>query len=85
VPTSKPAADGYLAAARALDVPPEACVVVEDSAAGIAAGRAAGAHVVAVRAGNFDGQDQSRAHRIIDTLEELTRDFLDELARTPPA
>jgi HAD superfamily hydrolase (TIGR01509 family) len=83
VPTSKPAADGYLAAARALNVPPGACVVVEDSEAGIAAGRAAGAHVVAVRAGNFHGQDQSLAHLIIDTLDELTPGLLDELARRP--
>lgn len=81
VPTSKPAPDGYLAAARTLGVPPAACVVVEDSEAGIAAGRAAGAHVVAVRAGNFHGQDQSRAHWIIDTLEDLTPGFLAEIAR----
>jgi HAD superfamily hydrolase (TIGR01509 family) len=83
VPTSKPAPDGYLTAARTLSVPPAACVVIEDSAAGIAAGRAAGARVVAVRAANFHGQDQSLAHRIIDTLEELTEDFLDELGRAP--
>jgi beta-phosphoglucomutase-like phosphatase (HAD superfamily) len=50
--------------------------VVEDSAAGIAAGRAAGACVVAVRAGNFHGQDQRDAHRVIDTLDELTEDLL---------
>lgn len=81
VPTSKPAADGYLAAARALGVPPAACVVVEDSEAGIAAGRAAGARVVAVRAGNFHGQDQSLAHHVIDTLDSLTLDLLDRLAR----
>lgn len=83
VPTSKPAPDGYLAAARALSLPPGACVVIEDSTAGIAAGRAAGAHVVAVRAGNFDDQDQSLAHRIIDTLDELTPELLDQLARRP--
>ena len=39
---------------------------------GVAAGRAAGCAVIAVRAGNFDGQDQSAAHRVIDTLDELT-------------
>jgi HAD superfamily hydrolase (TIGR01509 family) len=81
VPTSKPAPDGYLAAARALGVPPGACVVIEDSTAGVAAGRAAGAHVVAVRAGNFHGQDQSLAHRLIDTLDDLTPGLLDELVR----
>jgi HAD superfamily hydrolase (TIGR01509 family) len=72
VPTSKPAPDGYLLAAAALGVDPRDCLVVEDSYAGIHAGRAAGARVVAVRAGNFLGQDQSAAHRIVDTLDELT-------------
>ena len=48
------------------------CLVIEDSTAGIAAGRAAGCVVVAVRAGNFGGWDQAGAHRVIDTLDELT-------------
>jgi HAD superfamily hydrolase (TIGR01509 family) len=77
VGSSKPAPDGYLAAARALETPPEHCLVVEDSAAGIAAGRAAGCRVVAVRAGNFHGQDQSGAHHIVDSLDELTHDLID--------
>ena len=38
----KPAPDIYLEAAEALALPPPACVVVEDSLAGIAAARAAG-------------------------------------------
>ena len=38
----KPAPDIYLEAAEALALPPAACVVVEDSLAGIAAARAAG-------------------------------------------
>lgn len=75
VPTSKPAPDGYLAAARQLGVDPAACLVVEDSAAGIAAGRAAGARVVAVRAGNFAGQDQSGAHAVIDDLDALSEEL----------
>lgn len=77
VPSSKPAPDGYLAAARALEVAPPDCLVLEDSAAGIAAGRAAGCRVIAVRAGNFHGQDQSAAHRVIDTLDELTQELID--------
>jgi HAD superfamily hydrolase (TIGR01509 family) len=76
----KPAPDGYLAAARALSVTPERCVVIEDSVAGIAAGRAAGMTVIAVRAGNFAGHDQSQAHHIVETLDELTIDFVEELA-----
>lgn len=42
---TKPAPDVYLAAAAALGVDPAACVVVEDSAAGVTAGLAAGATV----------------------------------------
>ena len=79
VPRSKPAPDGYLAAARALGVRPEDCLVIEDSTAGIAAGVAAGAHVMAVRAGNFHGQDQSAAHRIVDTLDQITRELVEAM------
>jgi HAD superfamily hydrolase (TIGR01509 family) len=81
VPRSKPHPDGYLQAARALGVEPARCLVIEDSAAGIAAGRAAGCTVVGVRAGNFHGQDQSAAHLVIDTLEHLDADTLGALAR----
>jgi HAD superfamily hydrolase (TIGR01509 family) len=80
VPLSKPAPDGYLMAARALEVDPAECVVIEDSTAGIAAGRSAGATVIAVRAGNFHGQDQSGAHRVIETLDELTPSLVEEVA-----
>lgn len=83
VPRSKPAPDGYQMAIARLGVEPHHCVVVEDSVAGIAAGRAAGCIVVAVRAGNFGGWDQSGAHRVIDTLEQFPS-LLDELATVDP-
>jgi len=44
----KPAPDLYLAAAEACGVPQADCLVVEDSAAGVAAGLAAGCRVVAL-------------------------------------
>ena len=78
-PRSKPHPDGYLRAATALGVPPGRCLVIEDSAAGIAAGRAAGCTVVGVRAGNFLGQDQSQAHLVVDTLEHLDAETLRRL------
>ena len=80
VSRSKPAPDGYHQAMAALGLTPRECLVIEDSVAGIAAGRAAGCRVLAVRAGNFGGWDQSHAHRVIDTLEALTPSLLDELA-----
>jgi HAD superfamily hydrolase (TIGR01509 family) len=75
----KPAPDGYLAAASRLGVAPERCVVVEDSTAGISAALAAGMRVIAVSHFNFLGQDQSRAHRQIRTLEELSLGLVEEV------
>lgn len=45
---SKPDPAGYLAAAARLGMPPGRCLVIEDSAAGIEAGHAAGMRVAAV-------------------------------------
>lgn len=76
---SKPSPEGYLAAMRALGVTPGRCVVIEDSAPGIAAGLAAGCAVVAVAAGNFHGWDQSPAHQVVATLDELDLPLLEAL------
>lgn len=81
VDRSKPAPDGYLKALGLIGLTPADCLVVEDSQAGIQAGRTAGCLVVACRAGNFGGWDQSGAHHIIDTLEQLTPSLVAELAR----
>lgn len=81
VDRSKPAPDGYLKALGLIGLAPADCLVVEDSQAGIQAGRTAGCLVVACRAGNFGGWDQSGAHHIIDTLEQLTPSLVGELAR----
>ena len=78
---SKPAPDGYQQALAALGLAPHESLVIEDSTAGIAAGRAAGCVVLAVRAGNFGGWDQSGAHHLIDTLDELTPSLVDQLGR----
>jgi len=48
VTAGKPDPEGFLTAARRLDVEPATCVVVEDSASGIAAGLAAGMRVIGV-------------------------------------
>jgi HAD superfamily hydrolase (TIGR01509 family) len=85
VPRSKPAPDGYLMACERLGLPPAQVLVVEDSAAGVAAARAAGCAVIAVRAGNFAGHDQSAAHRVIDTLDELTPELANAVARAVAA
>jgi HAD superfamily hydrolase (TIGR01509 family) len=76
VPRGKPSPDGYLRAAQLLAVSPAACLVIEDSEAGIAAGLAAGMRVVASGAGNrpvgaAGHQDQSRAAHHLTSLAGL--------------
>jgi HAD superfamily hydrolase (TIGR01509 family) len=79
IQTSKPDPGGYLEAARRVGADISRCLVVEDSRAGIMAGLAAGARVVAVKAGNFGNQDQSSAHHVLDTLDELTVELVAKL------
>ena len=56
----KPAPDLFLFAAETLGYPPGACLVVEDSPAGIAAAKAAGMRVIAFTGGSHATSD---AHR----------------------
>lgn len=72
----KPHPECYLRAAAALGVDASACVVFEDSDAGIAAGCAAGMKVVAVREANAPVGHPARqrldcAHAVVDTLAEV--------------
>lgn len=69
-PRGKPDPSGYLLAADRLGVDPVDCVVVEDAPAGIVAGRAAGAFVVAVA--TTHGADELReADLIVPSLSAL--------------
>lgn len=53
VPEGKPVPDLFLHAVRQMGVEPSACAVVEDSVAGVEAGRAAGMRVFAYAGGLF--------------------------------
>ena len=77
----KPHPEGYQSAMRLLGVGPRASIVIEDAEPGILAGKAAEAHVIAVRRANFMGYDQSAADVIVDTLEQVTFDLLEKLWR----
>ncbi|MFC4947236.1 HAD-IA family hydrolase [Pseudonocardia sp. GCM10023141] len=54
VAAGKPDPEGYLLAARRLAVDPHRCLVVEDAAPGVAAGRAAGASVAGLKGVDAD-------------------------------
>jgi HAD superfamily hydrolase (TIGR01549 family) len=78
VASGKPAPDVYLRAAELLGVPPERCVVVEDSLNGVRAGRAAGAYVVLVPNPSVPpaGDARERADLILGRLADLDPDAL---------
>lgn len=68
---AKPAPDIFLLAAERLGVGCADCVVLEDSLAGATAGRAAGALVIAVPEGPWDGRGfEAVAHAIVADLYE---------------
>ncbi|MES9540377.1 MULTISPECIES: HAD-IA family hydrolase [unclassified Actinomadura] len=70
VQAGKPDPSGYLQAARRLGVDPSACVVVEDAPAGIAAGRAAGAIVVALVTSHPE-ESLAEAHHVVRDLSRV--------------
>jgi HAD superfamily hydrolase (TIGR01509 family) len=84
----KPAPDLYLFAARSMAVIPENCVVVEDSALGARAGRAAGMRVIGFTGGSHATSDAARylaaagAHSIISSMSELPVTVERMLSRT---
>ena len=73
---SKPEPDVFLHAAKLLRVPPEMCLVFEDSKNGIKAARAAGMYCIAYSGGNSGHQDQTLADRRIADFNELEIDHL---------
>ena len=70
VSAGKPDPESYLLGARRLGVDPGACVVLEDAPAGIAAGVAAGATVIALRTTHPDAE-LAQARFVVDDLSSL--------------
>jgi len=71
VTEGKPNPQGFLLAARILEVEPEDCTVIEDSVAGITAARRAGMVCVAVT-NTHPRSRLKEASLIVDSLEEVT-------------
>jgi beta-phosphoglucomutase family hydrolase len=72
VGASKPEPDIFLFTAKKLGVPPEKCIVIEDSTNGIKAAKAAGMFCIAFAGPGSELQDQTRADLIIGDFEELS-------------
>jgi HAD superfamily hydrolase (TIGR01509 family) len=78
-PRGKPAPDPYAMAIARLGARAARTIAIEDATPGILSARAAGARVVAVRAGNFSGYDLSAADVVVETLDDLTDDLVARL------
>ncbi|MCP4313298.1 MAG: HAD-IA family hydrolase [Bacteroidetes bacterium] len=72
----KPAPDIFLKAAALLGVDPDRCLVVEDAISGVAAGKAAGARVLALTT-SFSPEKLSGADWITSTLDTAGNEVLD--------
>ncbi|MDP2339158.1 MAG: HAD family phosphatase [Bacteroidota bacterium] len=68
---SKPEPDVFLLAAKKLGVSPENCLVIEDSANGIAAAHAAGMSCVAYQGPGADPKNQKEADAIVRNYVQL--------------
>jgi sugar-phosphatase len=77
VAVGKPSPEGYVKAAVALGFDAARCIVVEDAPAGIAAGLAAGAQVLAVTT-THDAHQVSDASVVILDLSSVGVSFTDE-------
>jgi len=86
VKKGKPSPEGFLLTLKKLNKkchPPIAareCIVIEDSRWGLAAGKAAGMHTVAVT-NSYDAGQLTLAEKVVARLDELTIDDLQQLCR----
>ena len=69
---SKPEPDSYLLAAEGLGIPPEYCVAIEDSSAGIQSARAAAMIVLAVT-NSLPAERLTAANEIFDSTADAVR------------
>ena len=76
---AKPAPDAYLAAAAALGLTADECVVIEDTPRGLAAGLAAGMRAIVVPSDLTADAEFPGATRRLSSLAELTPAFLASL------
>jgi HAD superfamily hydrolase (TIGR01509 family) len=77
VENAKPAPDLFLTAAARLGVPPDRCLVVEDTGPGIAAAKAAGMYAIQLRAASTALPPLPDADLVLDALTDFDLSLLD--------
>lgn len=79
VTRKKPAPDVYEVALERLDLPPSACLAIEDSVIGLEAARAAGVPTLITPSTYTVGEDFDAALGVVDNLAGVRLDWLREL------
>lgn len=77
VPRKKPDPAIYLLAAETLDVEPSSCIVVEDSAIGLAAAKAAGMKCIVTKSGYTGDEDFLSADAVFDCIGDSPEERFD--------
>lgn len=70
-PRSKPDPAIFLHAAQLAGIAPAQCLVIEDSANGVTAAKAAGMYCIGYRSAHSEGQDLHHADRVVTHLGQL--------------
>lgn len=76
VSKSKPDPEGYIMAAGMIGIPPQNCVVIEDSLKGMQAGRNAGCSVVGLSCTMGEDIVEGHADEIFHTLADVDADYI---------
>ena len=71
VDQGKPAPDIYNLAAQQIGLTPNQCIAIEDSPTGISAAVSSGAYTIAVKTSSTKDLNISKAHMILNSLEEF--------------
>lgn len=75
----KPSPEGFLLAAKKMNIPPAECVVIEDSEKGVLAAHAAGMKCIAIPTEITKDHDFSKATMKLDHLNQVTLQLLNSL------
>jgi len=77
-PEGKPAPDPYRRAAELHGLPPDCCLAIEDSRWGIESARAAGLWCIGITS-TYGREELRLADGVIDTLDQLTPEFIESM------